>query len=234
MHELDDDLDPELARLYAAERETPLPEGAAARVIAGAAASIATGANIVITGAMATGVSTKAVAAIAVASALAGATAGALGYHFATREPARVRESAPRPAPPSSPDATTPDAPVRPSDPPTDVPAAPPDAAVSSTTVGRPARPAPKDDTEPLLVERARSALRRGLVDEALATLMRHERIYPKGALAEERDVLAIEAYASKGARAIVQRRIDRYRRDYPRGFLSDRVERTAATVPGP
>jgi hypothetical protein len=235
MRELDD-LDPELARLYAAERQVPLAEGATARVLAGVlagvTASIATPATT--TAATATGVSTKAVVAIALASALVGGTVGVVGYHYATRaDPARGSAPAPERAPtPDAPVAVPIDAPIETG---IDARIAPPaDAAGPRTSSGRPATGAassPEDSTEPLLIEHARTALRRGLVDEALATLMRHERVYPRGALAEERDVLAIEAYVASARPAIAQRRIERYRRDYPDGFLRDRVARAAAAI---
>ena len=85
--------------------------------------------------------------------------------------------------------------------------------------------------TESLLIDRARVALRRGLLDDALTTLMRHAREFPDGALAEERDVLLIEGYLQRGDLAIVRRRIDAYRSAYPSGLLRNRVDTAAATL---
>lgn len=100
------------------------------------------------------------------------------------------------------------------------------DAAVDATTD-------PEIDTrEPLLIDRARVALRRGLVDEALATLMRHKRIHPRGALTEERDVLVVEAYAAKGEVELAKRRIERYRRD--RAASCDRGSTSSNTCADP
>jgi outer membrane protein assembly factor BamD (BamD/ComL family) len=87
------------------------------------------------------------------------------------------------------------------------------------------------DTREPLLIDHARAALRRGLIDEALTTLMRHERLHPTGAFAEERDVLVIEAYVAQHDTVRARRRIDRYRRDYPDGFLHARVDAAEATL---
>jgi outer membrane protein assembly factor BamD (BamD/ComL family) len=89
------------------------------------------------------------------------------------------------------------------------------------------------DTHESLLIDRAGAALRRGLVDDALATLMQHERLYPHGALAEERAVLVIEAYLAQGNATLAHRRIEAYRRDFPAGFLRARVDRAEAALTG-
>ncbi len=67
--------------------------------------------------------------------------------------------------------------------------------------------------------------------DEALVTLMAHERQYPRGVLAEERDVLIIEAYLRSGNAAVARRRIERYRADHPKGVLRARVDELAADL---
>ncbi|MDX2090016.1 MAG: sigma-70 family RNA polymerase sigma factor [Kofleriaceae bacterium] len=86
--------------------------------------------------------------------------------------------------------------------------------------------------SERLLIERARTGLQRGLVDEALVTLMTHERRYPAGALGEERDVLLIDAYLRAGKPTLAQRRIERYRAEHTTGVLRARVDALAARVP--
>jgi outer membrane protein assembly factor BamD (BamD/ComL family) len=60
---------------------------------------------------------------------------------------------------------------------------------------------------------------------------MRHERLHPAGAFAEERDVLVIEAYVTRHDTALARRRIDRYRRDHPAGFLHARVDAAEAAL---
>jgi hypothetical protein len=234
VHELEDDLDPELAALYGKERAAPLPNGASARVLAGLASAgviaEAATANAAAAAVVSTGVSKGAVVAIALASAIGGGTIGVVGYRQIQERPrveapAPVAEPIPAPVlvpvpePPRDADASVAapaDAPVRPSR---------RDAAVA------PVEPVEIDTREPLLIDRARVALRRNLLDEALATLMRHERIHPRGALAEERDVLIVEAYVSKGEVELAKRRIERYRRDYPRGFLRSRIDAAEATL---
>lgn len=94
--------------------------------------------------------------------------------------------------------------------------------------------PPPATDTladERLLIERARTGLQRGLTDEALVTLMTHERQFPAGALAEERDVLLIDAYVRAGKTALAQRRIARYQSEHATGVLRARVDALAARL---
>lgn len=102
-------------------------------------------------------------------------------------------------------------------------------APTATEPTGSPeAAPIPR---EALLLDRARAGLRRGMHDEALVTLMAHERQYPRGVLAEERDVLIIEAYLRSGNAAVARRRIERYRADHPRGVLRARVDELAADL---
>ncbi|MGN6105228.1 MAG: hypothetical protein ACTHU0_09010 [Kofleriaceae bacterium] len=62
-------------------------------------------------------------------------------------------------------------------------------------------------------------------------TLMSHARRFPSGTLAEERDVLIIEAYLRAGNTALAQRRIERYRAEYPNGVLRGRVDAARLTA---
>ncbi|HEY3804917.1 MAG TPA: sigma-70 family RNA polymerase sigma factor [Kofleriaceae bacterium] len=126
-------------------------------------------------------------------------------------------------------------------DPPPPPPApVPPPPSPAPQPVAKPAAPAPKHAAtadpdhaaERLLLDRARAALQRGLPDEALVALMSHERQFPAGALAEERDVLTIEAYVVQGNAELAHRRIARYRAQHPDGALRSRVDAAAAQVP--
>jgi hypothetical protein len=219
----DDTMAPELCALYALERAAPLPDGATTRVLAGVLGAITKSA------ASTAGVAAGKVVAIAVASAIGGGAVAVVGYReLAPRpviqQPAPPREELPRPEGA----ATTIDAPFT-LDAAVSAPAVPVNAAPVPTGTRNETRAASEaaagDLREPLLIDRARTALRRGLVDDALETLMRHERLHPAGALAEERDVLIVEAYIAKGAASTARRRIERYRRDYPDGFLRARVD---------
>jgi RNA polymerase sigma-70 factor (ECF subfamily) len=91
---------------------------------------------------------------------------------------------------------------------------------------------APADNEEQLLLDRARAGLRRGMHDEALVTLMEHARRFADSSLAEERDVLIIEAYLRAGKPALAKKRIERYRADHPSGVLVARVDALAAELP--
>jgi len=97
--------------------------------------------------------------------------------------------------------------------------APPPVAAMPTAEPGNP---------ELLLVDRARAGLRRGMHDEALVTLMEHARRFPAGDLAEERDVLMIEAYLRAAKPELARRRIERYHVDHPDGVLRARVDALA------
>lgn len=247
-------LDPGLKTLYEAEARTPLPAGAEQRVLSGVIERLAAdptagspaGSSESALAEGAGGVAAKKVVAIAILSALAGAALGvalhrglssekapAMAPEKAQRPPAKSLSPLPQPAAP-------PDEPQELADaalPPLPRPGAhnergrPRDASAKDEPQGRPGvkgRPGPKaeQDPEALLIDRARIALRRRLVDEALVALMQHERRFPEGQLAEERDVLLVEAYVDKGDPRLAERRIQRYRKNYPAGTYRSRVDR--------
>ncbi len=94
-----------------------------------------------------------------------------------------------------------------------------PTAAVAPS---EPPRALPRDEV--LLLDRARTAVARGLFHEAVVTLMSHARTYADGELAEERDVLLIEAYLGGGELDLARRRLARYWVDHPHGSLGARA----------
>ncbi len=149
----------------------------------------------------------------------------AIGRLTAPREhvPVEVAAASPELAP--SPEVATSQLPAPP----------PPVAAPTPKHVAPATASAPTDPghaAERLLLERARAALQRGLNDEALVSLMSHERQFPTGAFAEERDVLIIEAYVAENNDELARRRIERYRADHPGGALRSRVDAAAARLP--
>lgn len=75
-----------------------------------------------------------------------------------------------------------------------------------------PARPA---ETEAEFLERARTALGQN-PSVALSLANQHRARYPSGVLAEEREVIAIEALKRLGRSAEVERRIEAFVRRYP------------------
>ena len=113
-----------------------------------------------------------------------------------------------------------------------------PDAASLPTAVTRTrTRTTPIDASigdaaaERLLLDRARSATQRGMPDEAVIALMSHAREFPTGRLAEERDVLLIDAYLRAGNATVARQRIERYRADYPTGALAARVTALESSI---
>lgn len=118
------------------------------------------------------------------------------------------------------PDAAVPDA----------APAADADAALhpgGSATAAAGAATSP----EAQLIERARVALRRGTPDEALRTLMSHERRFPAGQLAEERDILLVEAYVAAGNLTLARERLEHYNATYPNGLHKQRAADAAREI---
>src|SRR5262249_19146361 len=72
--------------------------------------------------------------------------------------------------------------------------------------------PAPESELE--LIQGAVAA--RSQSAQALALLDRHERLYPRGALAQEREVLAIEVLLRAGEPARAKARASRFAAAYP------------------
>ncbi len=117
----------------------------------------------------------------------------------------------------------------------------PPPTTTASAPARPDARPAPDAvppvstlDAERLVVDRARAAVQRGSSADAVVDLMGHERRFPGGALAEERDVLLIDAYLRAGQPAQARARLATYRARHPDGALRARVDALAASLPPP
>ncbi|MDQ3341742.1 MAG: sigma-70 family RNA polymerase sigma factor [Myxococcota bacterium] len=136
------------------------------------------------------------------------------------REPANVEREAPHMPMPVAPHVV-------------DAGVSSPDASSTVVQTSAPPRPVPAPATSPeaLLVERARVALRRGLADEAIRALMAHERRFPAAQLAEERDVLLIEAYLATTKLDLASARLAHYRATYPAGLHKQRASAAAAEL---
>jgi outer membrane protein assembly factor BamD (BamD/ComL family) len=59
---------------------------------------------------------------------------------------------------------------------------------------------------------------------EALAATERHRRLFPNGALVQEREVLAIEALSKLGQTARAKARGDRFLRTFPKSAYRSKV----------
>jgi TolA-binding protein len=82
------------------------------------------------------------------------------------------------------------------------------------------------------LIEIARTALARGHIDAALATLRRHARQYPQGKLSEERDSLLVQALVAKGDYAQARERATRFRRQHPSSLFLPAVDQAVQSIP--
>lgn len=82
------------------------------------------------------------------------------------------------------------------------------------------------------LIEIARTALTRGHIDGALATLHRHVRQYPKGQFVEERDSLLVQALVAKGDHAQARERAARFRRQHPSSLFLPAVDQALQSIP--
>jgi hypothetical protein len=90
-------------------------------------------------------------------------------------------------------------------------------APVATVTAPEPARP-----SELSLIQRAEAA--RGRPAEALAVLDTHQRLYPQGNLAQEREVLAIELLLKVGQSAQARSRAAQFQERYPSSAHLPRV----------
>lgn len=103
-------------------------------------------------------------------------------------------------------------------------------ASAQSARVSPPATPPPASSAmrlrdedlsaERTIIERARSALARGDGEAALVAAAQHEREFAKGQLAEEREVLAVQALVTAGRVQEATERGARFRRAFPNSLL--------------
>jgi hypothetical protein len=112
--------------------------------------------------------------------------------------------------------------------------------SVSFGGVARPLAPAPAPsarpvasglDSESILLEQARSALRDGADRAALQALAEHERRFPAGKLAEEREVLQIESLARADRGAEARARAQLFRERFPDSLLLPAVQSALDTL---
>ncbi len=96
--------------------------------------------------------------------------------------------------------------------------------------VSRPPPSSPSRDqltAERQLLDLARGALEREEPQAALDATARHERGYPNGALAQEREAIAIRALALLGRTTEARARADRFRSRFPQSLLLPTIEST-------
>jgi len=109
------------------------------------------------------------------------------------------------------------------------LPAAPPSA---QGPVSAPASSGDSLAAERALLDIARSAFGRGEGDEALAALARHEKVFPGGQLAEEREALAVRSLVLGEHVSEARARGARFRKRYPTSVMLPAVEASLGTLP--
>lgn len=100
--------------------------------------------------------------------------------------------------------------------------------SVPSASPAKPAASEKTDDDlarERVLLERARVALGRGDPSGALETLDRHATRHPSGRLAEEREVLAVQALVAAGRKDEAQARAARFHREHPTSAFGSAID---------
>lgn len=85
---------------------------------------------------------------------------------------------------------------------------------------------------ERAVLDVARAALGRGDAPSAIAATSEHERKYPRGALREEREAIAIQALVLSGQKSEAAARAGRFQKQFPQSLLLPTVE--AAVGIGP
>jgi hypothetical protein len=110
-----------------------------------------------------------------------------------------------------------------------EVHAANPAESAGSASGAKRAPAAPSLRDERLLLERASSALVRGDSAAALIALREHARRFPKGALAEEREVLFIRALRASGDDTAANRRAKQFKDEFPSSLQQGMIDAPAS-----
>jgi hypothetical protein len=171
---------------------------------------------------------TKLVASVVFAAVIGGAVGAGGHAYFATPQPAAVApavpgdptpKSVPAPSPLTEPAAESPAKTAR------SAPAPSADATPSAPRTEERTQSAGSLRAERLLIETASAALVRGDSKSAIAALRQHARSYPKGALAEEREVLLVKALAASGDDAAAEKRAKEFKKKFPGSMQQGSVD---------
>jgi hypothetical protein len=224
---------PTVEDLVAHERVPPaLPEDVRARLVSRAEAAILEG-----TPETQRATRPRAGQSIAVGKAAVAVAAGiaAAIYLFAGSAPSPPVAKAPVSAkPPASapPEPTSPT--ISGSDPAPVAPSAHARPVETPVTSARPTVTSRQEGSpeEIQLLSRARQADARRDYPRVLSVLSEHERNFPSGRLAEEREVLRVKALVGLGRTDQARRTAARFRRQFPRSVLLHRVDEMLASRP--
>jgi hypothetical protein len=175
---------------------------------------------------MAGRISRRGIATFLVGAAVGGVTVGTIDRVRHTHEPPAVVAPAPPVAslPPPAPEPALAPSPSEP----------PPTPTVRRTVVVTPPSPARDKslERERKLVEMARTSLARGQTADALGALRRHQRSFPKGQLAEERDSLWVAALVASGDPVQAREHAARFRRQHPHSLFAPVVDQAIQSIP--
>ncbi len=89
-----------------------------------------------------------------------------------------------------------------------------------------------KTNAERLVVDEARAAYARGARKEALDSLARHVAQFPNGALAEEREALAVRILVDSGNVTEARKRGEAFRARYPKSLMLPAVHAALESIP--
>jgi hypothetical protein len=85
---------------------------------------------------------------------------------------------------------------------------------------------------ERAILDIAKVALGRGDASSALTRIEEHARAFPRGALSEEREALAIQALASSGRVSEAKTRAARFAKSFPRSVLLPAIQASVGETP--
>ena len=102
-------------------------------------------------------------------------------------------------------------------------------AASAAALAVAPPTPPPPAEAEGTMLARAHDALLHGAPDRALAIANEHAKAYPHGALAQERDAIAIEALVAAGRKPEAQKKAAAFMAAYPGSSHQERIDRLVA-----
>jgi hypothetical protein len=165
-----------------------------------------------------------------------GAGAGA-GVHATYAKPAVIvqtveREPAEAPAPPPTPVAPAAAVPVEPiHHRPMKVPSTPASVKLTPPPPPAPLAEDPSLAAERSLIEMGRTALSRGKNQDAYRTMLEHEKQFPNGKLAEERDVVRIQELVAMGQLEAARVLAQSFYVEHPNSLLRPAVEQALKAV---
>lgn len=110
-------------------------------------------------------------------------------------------------------------------------PAAAPPPSLATAKPSATAKPV-SDAAERVLIEKIHSALGHGDPAGALSAVAEHEKQFPSGSHADEREALAVQALSRQGRMDEARARADRFRKRFPGSFFRSIVDSAVGAKP--